>query len=428
MAERGVTLRPINYKPIADPRFRAIPEPAITNMLLMECWAFEIEAGHRALALTETSRFLDACIDQGLGFGFDAGGQRLFDPVEVVNFMKWMGLTQQHRFWADHYVKTWRAHVEGERLFDTSRESYPPQAFQIGLRRTFDLHSFATGSRLRLRAPVPMVGDYLRDLSVITISPSDSDGPAILRDGSLEVRLIAGECRQVTIGADFSFLATVPIALSGELCAEDRDLYLRPVEGFVRVTPRVAALAAKLAEVQATAHQTVAAFWSYIMDNLICGAVRYAEVPPLAPGDWVLDHGWFDCQLGSALLVSLCRARGIPARILSGHFLYHLAPTHHYWSEIWFDDLGWLPFDVLSWDLSMAGDDPDWRKVFAGRLDYRLVTQRLPITFTGPMSVRFPEFWQMLQTSAPGGVSIDYRALPTGSLIYTDCITIAKCS
>jgi hypothetical protein len=56
-----------------------------------------------------------------------------------------------------------------------------------------------------------------------------------------------------------------------------------------------------------------------MIDELACGPVHYDQVTPATPCDWVLESGWYDCQLGSAFLVALARARGIPARIVGGY-------------------------------------------------------------------------------------------------------------
>jgi hypothetical protein len=95
-------------------------------------------------------------------------------------------------------------------------------------------------------------------------------------------------------------------------------------------------------------------------------------------------------------------------------------PISHFWSEVWLDDIGWCPFDVICWDLSRGGRDKAWRDVFAGQIDYRVVTQYFPMAFTGPMSVRFPQAWHMVEVAAGAGVDIAYTDAKDGSLIYLD--------
>ena len=70
--------------------------------------------------------------------------------------------------------------------------------------------------------------------------------------------------------------------------------------------------------------------------------------------DYALSKGEGDCTEYSDLMISLCRSRGYPARrvagctvsqenndLLSQIFKY----TTHAWVEVYFDDLGWVPFD-----------------------------------------------------------------------------------
>ncbi len=418
-------MRRLAFQPKSDARYRTIPETRIVAMLLLVSWACEIDAGDRRAAEASTAAALDGWVARGLGHALTADGQRLFDPVEVVNFVKWAGLAGIDRYWEDHFVATHR------RFVDEFRGERPPRRFGVRLRRSFDLRGFAEGARVRLRLPLPLAGSYLADLSVTPVLPEPYRRDAVLREQCLELRLTVPDDRGITIGADFLFTAHDPAGRSAPLTAQEAELYCRPSEGLIRVTPRIEALAADLAGQGTSARGAVAAFWDYMMDELCSGMIRYGDVPADAPGDWVLDNGWYDCQLGSALLVSLCRARGIPARIVSGYCLYRVQPISHYWSEIWLDDAGWCPFDVICWDLSKAGREAAWRHVFAGRMDYRLVTQCFPLVFTGPMSLHFPQAWHMVQvvagTGAAGtgvGIETDYTDAGDGSLIYRDHVAV----
>jgi hypothetical protein len=161
-----------------------------------------------------------------------------------------------------------------------------------------------------------------------------------------------------------------------------------------------------------------------MMDELICGAVHYDQIPAEGPCDWIVQTGWYDCQLGSALFVALCRARGIPARVIGGHVLYRRAPTNHYWVEVWLEEKGWTPFDFLSWDLSLGGRDLQWRDHFYGQIDNRMVTQVLPFEFTGAVGVALPNVWHILQTVKGSGVAISLGAVNTEPL-YSDIVSIS---
>jgi hypothetical protein len=400
------------------------------DLLLLGGWAFELESGRHAEALTSTRASLESWIALGLPYARSASGERLYDPVEALNFMKWAGLEGLDRFWLERYVGTGRA-LAGEwagRRDDTlAPDGCRDARFHVSLRRSFELRWFAPGTKLRLRMPVPLASAYVRDIEVRPSVSPERQVKLAVGDGRVEARLTAGTQPVFEIGAEVWFTASARPAdiapQEGHLDASEQEIYLRAQDGLIRSTPRVLALARLLAGPASAPWSSLRSFWNYMLDELSSGAVHYDQVDARAPGDWVLESGWYDCQLGSALFVSLCRARGIPARIISGHFLYRLAPTRHYWAEAWVDGRGWLPFDLTCWDLSAGGRDPRWRDHFAGSIDYRMVTQCWPKFFTGSMSIQLPAAWHMLQARCDRGVDISMAALD-GRLSYRDRISV----
>ena len=259
------------------------------------------------------------------------------------------------------------------------------------------------------------------DLDIAAFVEGSSDALLNVSDGRLEARLCAPR-GPVTLGAKLSFSGTA--TPSHPMRILDRSSYLKAREGLIVVTDRVNALAQALAGPGANAASVVRAFWNYLLDELLCGAIHYDQVGADAPCDWALESGWYDCQLGSALFVALCRARQIPARLAAGHVLYRRAPTNHYWAEVWFDERGWTPFDLLSWDLSIGGRDSQWRDHFYGRIDDRMITQLLPFEFTGALGVALPDAWYIMQTANSGGVQISLAAVG-GEPVYSDVISVS---
>jgi len=413
-----------------EARYRTVPEPYLLDMLLLGGWAFELESGRGAEALANTLASLESLIGLGLPYDRSERGQRLYDPVEVLNFMKWAGLRGLDRFWLDRYVETGRALVrdwqprgDGLRVPDGHGDA----RFQVTLQRTFDIGAVPPGTTLRLRMPVPLSTAYARDIHILPLVAPELRAEVMVSDGRLEARVLARGDPILEIGAQVSFIATPRAAdmvrRGDRLDPAEADLYLRPVDGVVRITPGIQSLANSLVGHNKDPWNSVRSFWNYMLDELVSGMVHYDQVDHHAPGDYVLESGWYDCQLGSALLVSLCRASGIPARIISGHLLYPLAPTNHYWAEAWIDGQGWLPFDFLCWDLSAGGRDLHWRDYFAGSIDYRMVTQCLPKSFTGSIGVRLPAAWHMLQVRSGKGIDISLVGLD-GRLAYRDRVTV----
>ena len=342
-------------------RYRTLPETRMIDVLLLAGWAFERERAGGAEATRQTRAALDRWIGLGLGVRRDDRGLRYFDPVEVVNFLIWTGRLGLDHFWADHYVHTGRAlALEGAQV-DLTKQ------FNLTLRRRFDLRRFETGARVRLRLPVPLICAYVTDLTMRPVVDPSLSAKVRFNAGRMEVELETPPAQIIEIGVNLTFTATRASAGTEKLLPAEEEIYRRSAEGLVQVSSRVQDLADALAGAMDKPWDIVRSFWTYMMDHLWCGAIHYDQVAAEAACDWVLDHKWYDCQLGSALFVSLCRARGIPARMVSGNLLYRLAPTNHFWAEAWIDGCGWMAFDFASWGLSLGGTDAAWRDFFLGR-------------------------------------------------------------
>jgi hypothetical protein len=54
-----------------------------------------------------------------------------------------------------------------------------------------------------------------------------------------------------------------------------------------------------------------------------------------------------------------------------------------------------------------------------------MVTQCFPVHFTGPMSIRFPASWHLLNAPCRNGMDITFVDLD-GSLIYRDRVTCRR--
>jgi hypothetical protein len=404
-----------------DP-YRIMPEALVVESLMLQGWVYEMDS---ETAAQGSRKALEGWTRLGLKFRRTANGERLFDPVEVSNFMKHACLNDRDGFWTERVVPTSRRLVAdsaapGPSGLSTAKD----QRFEVDFSRTFNLRSVATGSRLRLRAPLPLSGDHLCDLQVTPFTDSAEEHQIDRGPGRLELRMVAAGQAEVILGAKLSFTARFQESCRGQGAAEpDTSLYLHRREGLIVVSERVEALAQSLAGAGASSLEAVRAFWDYLNRELICGALHYDQIDATSPCDWILDSGWFDCQTGSSLLAALCRARGIPARVVGGYLLYRRAPTIHYWAEVWLKDQGWTPFDLLNWELSPGGRDPKWRDHFFGRVDYRMTTQRLPREFTGALGVPLPEAWFLFQVAKQGGVEVSILDL-SGRPVYADLVRV----
>ena len=303
--------------------YRTVPEGRIIEMLLLAGWAHEQDNPDARAA---TRRALDNWIGMGLGVRLDATGGRLFDPVEVANVLKRLGLEGRDSFWKDRYVNTGRRLVT-----DLSSRAGPKHS--VNFSRSFCLSSIPVGRSLRLRVPLPLSSVHGEQLDVAPFIEGSSASLTIT-SGRLEARLASVGEDTVTVGAKLTFTGA---HLTSPTSPTEFSSYLKPREGLVVITNRVNELAHALAGPSADARSMVRAFWNYLLDDLACGAIHYDQIRADLPCDFALETGWYDCQLGSALLIALCRARRIPARLVGGHVLYRPAPTNHYWAEVWFE-------------------------------------------------------------------------------------------
>lgn len=72
-----------------------------------------------------------------------------------------------------------------------------------------------------------------------------------------------------------------------------------------------------------------------------------------------------DCTEFADLFITLCRAKGIPARVNQGYLLETVkdTPTHD-WAEVYLQDLGWVPFDPVYAHLGLRTSFSDLRPIY----------------------------------------------------------------
>ena len=73
-------------------RYRTVDEARILQLLLHFGWAYEVRAGDGAAALRAAAEALSRWVSLGLSYEQLPDGQRGFDPAEVMNFGKWVGI------------------------------------------------------------------------------------------------------------------------------------------------------------------------------------------------------------------------------------------------------------------------------------------------------------------------------------------------
>jgi len=415
---------------LVDARRRVADEASIVDLVALYGWALELRRGERELAQREAREALDRWVAMGLPFARDADGARRFDPVEVIGFYKHAGRAR-----GDPFLE--RAVAQSRALALAFHEGAPsalspPRVdtlarthFDVSLVRTFDISRGAPGQPLLLRVPLPVDDGTLDGVAIDPAAPAGAN--VEISPGRLDVRLPHPGAATIPIGVRVSFWSDPSRRGRGfaALDADEAALYTRASEGLVKVSERVAALAARLAAGAREPLAVVRRFVDFLTDEITIGAVHYDRLDRAAPLDSVLESRWCDCQMASALLVALCRARDIPARLCSGYLLTPATPSGHYWAEAWIDG-AWRPFDSAAADLAAGGRDAAWRDYYFGRVDHRMTTQVLPRVFNLAPSVRLPPLWHTLQRMDGDAVAQSTIDDATGALVFRDRIAVQR--
>jgi hypothetical protein len=393
---------------------RTIPARDIVALLRLCGWALEPEE--------QGTRQAHAALDELIANGLPWSGSptdRRFDPAEVINFVK-LARDYAPALWP-RYVATGRA-LLGRSIGTGSATppnlaALPPRGFEVEIRRSFDTAGIAPGTRLRLRLPLPVESPRLRLAAVQPMLPEGAEHG--MADGRLEVRMPRPDCATIDLAVRISFVSDPAARDETEIGASK---WLRQNGRPIPVTPQVEALAEHLAAGASDPRRIAHAIYDRLIVGFRCGVAPYDRLPPAEAGDWVVETGWYDCRLAAALFVALCRARGVPARLLGGYMLWRV-PTEHFWAEAAIDG-NWLPFDFLGWDLSAGGDDPAWTKAFAGATDYRLTTQLLPDIFTGAPGIALPSAWHRLVRPTHAGAEMRLVSVADGRVALTEEVTV----
>ena len=126
---------------------------------------------------------------------------------------------------------------------------------------------------------------------------------------------------------------------------------------------RIRRLAKELTDGVTTQFDAVQRILTWIVDN-----VRYVTPPKEYDAIYALQERKGNCQNFSHLSAALMRAVGIPVRIVNGVTLnqpfnvtrkggvltFKMGQGRHSWIEVWFEDLGWVPFDAQQSELFVS--------------------------------------------------------------------------
>lgn len=200
-------------------------------------------------------------------------------------------------------------------------------------------------------------------------------------------------------------------SVEGEPPAALVEQYAQPAV----TTQRVRDLAQEIVAGAPSDYDAILAMQDWMGDR-----VEYTLDAPLAPkGVDVVDHFLFEAEQGwceqiASSLVVLAREVGIPARLVTGFVPGEQDPVTgrftvrerdaHAWAEVWFPEVGWVPFDPTA-DVPLAGDDASSQTVLGWILE-RLVLLALIVVVValavGPVRRR-ARAWLAARRDRPTG-------------------------
>ena len=164
------------------------------------------------------------------------------------------------------------------------------------------------------------------------------------------------DVRMSVTAANTTGLETIETKAPFPLTKVARELqdYLGTTEQVQTDDPRIRSLSSELTKGVTTEFDAVQRLISWVVDH-----VSYVTPPQQYDAIYSLESGKGNCQNYSHLSAALLRAVGVPTRIVNGITMnrpfdvswqkgvitFKMGQGRHSWIEVWFPDLGWVPFD-----------------------------------------------------------------------------------
>lgn len=392
----------------------------VIEQILIQCWLFQARAGEHAAARLRAERTLERLLAKGLIYRNCPDGMRL-DPYAANNMIK------SRRGELDD--EAWGAWQETARRNAVSLPA-EPRIYRFTIRREWHGYKATPGRPIVLRLPLPLRNAQCAPAQVRLVEPAGIGGDIREMPGRIELRFESAPARgPIVAEAQVLFTARevrdplTPAAPIGVQVPSEDEIWLRDREGVVIQSAPVQSLAAELAKPCANAREFVYSAWNWLMSRFRFGDVHRSNLDAADPLGGVLRSRLADCVIGSSLLIALCRARGIPARLLTGYLLHPANLGPHSWAEVRVAPDLWIPVDYGSW-CYCAGDvtDPVWATFFRGRVDARFIAEVAPREFTGWGSAPPPANWFRLERLRGDRIEHTLHTLPDGALFRRDVL------
>lgn len=304
------------------------------------------------VAAWEASKALEGRVIDGQKRYFRNAGRNLFriDREAKKVFEAVNGVTRDVE---DVYLDTYNHDVIAA-VRSTGENLVKPVTFVIKYELTVKPDVVPAGETVRAWMPYPREDqNSMTDIQLLSASESDFIiAPDEVEHKSIYMEKTAEAGKPTVFSYTFSFTGYNEwYDFSPEDCkpydtASDLyKTYTAERKTHIVFTNRIRALADSLTAGETNPYLKARNIYRWIAETYPWASAREYSTLENIPM-YVLENGHGDCGQVGLLLVTLCRAAGIPARWQSGWMLHPGAVNMHDWSEIYYEGIGWVPTDV----------------------------------------------------------------------------------
>ena len=245
--------------------------------------------------------------------------------------------------------RSWAQQDMGRML--TSRRSYP-QSGTVELELSYDFSVSTETRRISFVVPLPQSEPNRQNILSIGYNPKPSR--IIERDGNRYAEFVFLRPEEqvratIRVRAElfrYDLLTAMKHRRRTPLEDDGLDDFLKSERFIEKDHDRIKEIAEGIEGRSEVG--VVLDIYNYVVDHM-----EYAAPSKRSRGAvQALERGEGDCTEYADLFVALCRAKGIPARVVTGYTVrFDSESPKHNWAEVYLQEYGWVPFDPTAGDI-----------------------------------------------------------------------------
>lgn len=190
--------------------------------------------------------------------------------------------------------------------------------------------------------------------TVLNITPAE---PGVVHDGYVLFQYKDLLSEKLTIGYETNIITRFirprvrnKIDFPLKFIDKTTSAYIQPTANIDSDNPKIAKQASQIVDGVDDYYQAVYKLADWTQQNIKYSLTTFTE-NATQKSSWVLENRYGVCDELTALFIGMCRSLKIPARFISGVAYTSLIPPSggwgpHGWAEVYFPEIGWIPFDV----------------------------------------------------------------------------------